>query len=292
MGKPAGASKIDAKTAIAELTEGRGYVVFEGFYSARQTREAREIVYALAGAEPARTSHFHGDDDVVTQKRVWNLIEKGEIFRTMAAEPRMLAILEPLLGDGLSLGSIAANVLYPGAPAQEPHIDYPYWDLHARESFPNTLNASFFLGIESLIMLDDLTEENGATALVPGSQKWAAWPTVEAFKAKKVQITGPSGTLVLFPAFMWHAGQENRSDAPRAIVLGCHVSKFVRPLEDWKAGLSPETVGALSPRLRELLYLDHPYPAVMDDLPGRSSEGTSSKRALRASEKHAREGVA
>ena len=123
MAKGTGASAIDATAAIAELTEGRGYVVFEGFYSTRQTREARDIVYALARAEPARTSHFHGDENAATQKRLWNLIEKGEIFRTMAAEPRMLAILEPLLGDGLSLGSIAANLLYPGAPAQEPHLD-------------------------------------------------------------------------------------------------------------------------------------------------------------------------
>ena len=175
----------------------------------------------------------------------------------------------------------------PERPRRSPTSTYPYWDLHARESFLNTLNASFFLGIESLIMLDELTEKNGATALVPGSQKWAAWPTVEAFEAKKVQITGPAGTLVLFPAFMWHAGQENRTDAPRAVVLGCHVSKFVRPLEDWKAGLSAETVNALRPRLRELLYLDHPYPAVMDDLPGRSSEGTRSKRQQRKGEKRA-----
>ena len=278
---------IDVEAAVAELTEGAGFVRFEGFYSPAETRQAREIIYAAAGREPSRTSHFHGDDDVTTQKRVWNLVEKGEIFRTMAAEPRMLAILEPVLGRGLSLGSIAANVLYPGAPAQEPHIDYPYWDLHARDSFPATLNASFFLGVESLIMLDDLTEENGATALVPGSQKWATWPTTEAFEEKKIRLTGPAGTLVLFPAFMWHAGQENRTDAPRAVVLGCHVSKFVRPLEDWKAGLSAETVNALRPRLRELLYLDHPYPAVMDDLPGRSSEGTRSKRQLRKGEKRA-----
>ena len=281
MSDTAGAAKIDVEAAIAELTGGAGFVRFEGFYSPAETREAREIVYASAEHEPTRASHFHGDDEVVTQKRVWNLIDKGEIFRTMAAESRMLAILEPLLGRGLSLCSIAANVLYPGAPAQEPHIDYPYWDLHTRENFPNTLNASFFLGIESLIMLDELTEENGATALVPGSQKWASWPTSAAFEAKKVRLTGPAGTLVLFPAFMWHAGQENRSDAPRAVVLGCHVSKFVRPIEDWKAGLRPETVGALSPRLRELLYLDHPYPAVMDALPGRSSEGTRSTRELR-----------
>ena len=280
---------IDVDAAIAELSDGAGFVRFEGFYSPDQIREAREIVYAAAEREPARTSHFLGDDEVPTQKRVWNLIEKGEVFRTIAAEPRMLAILEPLLGRGLALGSIAANILYPGAPAQEPHIDYPYWDLHDRESFPGTLNASFFLGIESLVMLDELTEENGATALVPGSQKQAAWPSVETFEAKKIRLTGPPGTLVLFPAFMWHAGQENRSDCSRAVVLGCHVSKFVRPIEDWRAGLSAKTVKALSPRLRELLYLDHPYPAVMDDLPGRSSEGTRSKRELRASEARARD---
>ncbi len=280
---------IDVEAAIAELTEGAGFVRFEGFYSPEQTREAREIVYAAAEREPARTTHFHGDGKVITQQRVWNLIEKGEIFRAMAAEPRVLAILEPLLGRGLALGSIAANVLYPGAPAQEPHIDYPYWDLHARDSFPATLNASFFLGVESLIMLDELTEENGATALVPGSQKWAAWPTVDVFEEKKIRITGPPGTLVLFPAFMWHAAQANRNDAPRAVVLSCHVSKFVRPLEDWRAGLSPKTVNSLSPRLRELLYLDHPYLAVMDDLPGRSSEGTRSTRELRENEKRAPE---
>ena len=81
----------------------------------------------------------------------------------------MLAILERLLGDGLSLGSIAANVLYPGPLAQEPHVDDPYCDLHAREIFPTTLNASFFLGMDSLVMLDDLTAENGATALTPSS---------------------------------------------------------------------------------------------------------------------------
>ena len=155
-------------------------------------------------------------------------------------------------------------------------------------AFPQTLNASFFLGVESLIMLDELTEENGATALVPGQPEMGRPGRVsEAFEEKKVRLTGPPGTLVLFPAFMWHAGQENRSGAPRAVVLGCHVSKFVRPIEDWRAGLSPQTVDALSPRLRELLYLDYPYPAVMDELPGRSSEGTRSKRQLRKGEKRA-----
>jgi hypothetical protein len=84
------------------------------------------LIYSLAAAEPDRASHFHGDEVETKQKRVWNLPEKGAIFQTMLSDPETLAIMEPILGDDLMLSSYAANVLYGGALAQEPHVDYPY----------------------------------------------------------------------------------------------------------------------------------------------------------------------
>lgn len=107
---------MDIENAVEELCNGKGYLLFEGYFSQEQVAEARELIYSLSAEEPARASHFHGDENESTQKRVWNLPEKGAIFRTMLSDSKTLAIMEPILGDDLMLSSYAANVLYQGAP--------------------------------------------------------------------------------------------------------------------------------------------------------------------------------
>ena len=271
--------QVDVEHAINELTIGPGYAKLEGFYSPEQTEEARRLIYQLAESEPHRTTHFLGNEKVPTQKRVWNLIEKGRVFQDIASDERLLAILEGIVGD-VRLASFAANVLFPGAPAQEPHVDYPYWDMHRRERFPRGLNASFFLEVELLVMLDDFTIENGATALMPHSHHRAEWPNAAEFDHKSVRVVGPAGTLLLFPALTWHAGQANRGKKWRAALLGAYTAKFVKSLEDWERGLSPATKESLSPRMAHLLGFDDVYPALMDQLPARSSEGTRAKEGV------------
>ncbi len=277
-----GIERIDIERAVAELSTGRGYLLFERFFPQETIDEARRLTYRLARDEPDRAAHFHGDETEARQKRVWNLPAKGEAFRRLCADERLSAILAPLLGDDFMLGSFAANVLYPGAPAQEGHVDYPYWDLHARGHWPRTLNASFFLAVEAVIMLDGFTIENGATAIVPGSQKLAAWPDPERFAAESIRLTAPAGSLFLFPALLWHAGQANRSQAPRAALLGSYACKSIKPIEDWSRCIDPGEAEGYSSRMRALLGLDYAYPAVMDALPGRSSEGRRSRKAINA----------
>ncbi len=68
----------------------------------------------------------------------------------------------PSLGDEFILGSIAANQLLPGGRARSSHVDYPYWDIYKRSSFPTNINPSFPLNLQATILLDDFTAENGA----------------------------------------------------------------------------------------------------------------------------------
>ncbi len=275
---------VDIEKAVEELCDGKGYLLFEGYFSQEQVAEARELIYSLSAEEPARASHFYGDENETTQKRVWNLPEKGAIFRTMLSDPKTLAIMEPILGDDLMLSSYAANVLYQGAPAQEPHVDYPYWDLHARAHWPRTLNSSFFLAVETVVMLDEFTEENGATALVPGSQKQCRWPDADEFQARHIRVAAPAGSLFMFPALTWHAGQSNQTPKPRAALMGSYTCKSIKPIEDWSRCITAETIAQCDARTKALLGADYPYPAVMDALPARSSEGTLSKEQPRAAE--------
>ncbi len=275
---PVGVPSVE--TAVDDLCNGQGYALLEGFYPSHLVTAAREQIYRLIDEEPDRTSHFYGDEVNAGQSRVWNLPAKGEIFRDICADERLLAMMRPMLGEDLMLSSFAANVLHPGAKAQEPHVDYPYWDLHARSRWPRALNASYHLAVEAVVPLDEFTLENGATAIVPGSQKLACWPVSSEFEARHIRVTMRPGALLLFPALLWHAGQTNRSNASRAALLGSYTIKSVKPIEDWSRCIDREEALGYRKSVQDLLGLHYPYPAVMDALPGRSSEGVRSKEPI------------
>ena len=275
------ASEIpDVATAVDQLCDGQGYLILENFYAPDLIAAARERIYELLEFEPGRTSHFYGDDENTSQARVWNLPAKGEIFRQICSDERMLAIMRPILGDDLMLSSFAANVLHPGAQAQEAHVDYPYWDLHARDRWPSRLNASYHLAVEAVMPLDEFTLENGATAIVPGSQKLARWPDPDEFQRRHIRATMRPGTLLLFPALLWHAGQANRSEKSRATLLGSYTIKSIKPIEDWSRCIGRDTALGYEQPMKDLLGLHYPYPAVMDALPARSSEGAKSQQSI------------
>lgn len=271
---------MDVDSVVTELCGGRGFVVVEDFYPADLVDAARRRVYDLVRTEPDRTSHFYGDDVNSAQDRVWNLPAKGKAFRDICSDERLLAVLRPILGDDLMLSSFAANVLHPGAQAQEPHVDYPYWDLHARSRWPRDLNASYHLAVESVVPLDEFTVENGATAIVPGSQKLAVWPDPREFESRHMRVTMKPGALLLFPALLWHAGQANRSRGSRAALLGSYTIKSIKPIEDWGRCIDRGAATGYGRAMQDLLGLHYPYPAVMDGLPGRSSEGARSKESI------------
>lgn len=272
----------EVEALVAELCSGSGFVILDDFFAPDLVQRARERIYQLVDDEPGRTSHFYGDDVNQAQSRVWNLPAKDDVFRRLCADERMLAILRPILGEDLMLSSFAANVLHRGAQAQEPHVDYPYWDLHHRERWPRALNASYFLAVESIIPLDEFTMENGATAVVPGSQKLARWPDNAEFARRHIRVTMRPGALLLFPALMWHAGQSNRSHASRAALLGSYTMKSIKPIEDWSRCIDRDEALGYDQAMQDLLGLHYPYPAVMDRLPGRSSEGSRSKKSILA----------
>lgn len=272
----------EVEALVAELCSGSGFVVLDDFFAPDLVQRARERIYQLIDDEPGRTSHFYGDDVNQAQSRVWNLPAKDDVFRRLCADERMLAILRPILGEDLMLSSFAANVLHRGAQAQEPHVDYPYWDLHDRERWPRALNASYFLAVESVIPLDEFTMENGATAVVAGSQKLARWPDTAEFAQRHIRVTMHPGALLLFPALMWHAGQSNRSHASRAALLGSYTMKSIKPIEDWSRCIDRDEALGYDQAMQDLLGLHYPYPAVMDRLPGRSSEGSRSKKSILA----------
>ncbi len=261
---------------VDELLSGAGAVLIEQAFTPDDVAEANRIIVHHSSAEPDKVTHFHGahEDQISLQRRVWNLLNKGEVFERMVQQPQVMDLVGAFLGDGFIMGSVAANRILAGGPGQEPHIDYPYWDLYKRSSFPTGINSSFALNCQATILLHDFTELNGATAFVPSSQGDLRYPGDEdAFAEHAQRMTGSAGDVVVFNGMVWHCAQPNRSSGDRTALLIQYLAKFVKPMEDQLRGVRAEVVERATPQLRQLMGMDYPYPQIMDDAQAINAEG-------------------
>ncbi len=269
---------LDVDAIVEELLNGEGAVLLSGLFTPEQIAEARAIIMQHSEQASEKVTHFQGaaesESTISLQRRVWNLLAKGEVFSTMAAHPVLMQILRKFLGSEFIMGSIAANRLLPGGPGQEPHVDYPYWDFHAPETHPVGLNGSFPMNAQVSVILDPFTEESGATAYVPGSQRELRYPQEsDKFFERCVRMLGEPGDTVLFYGVTWHCAMPNNADHDRNAVLIQYLPKFVKPMEDMPAALPQSFVDEASSDMRQLLGLNYPYPEVLDAAKAGNTEG-------------------
>jgi ectoine hydroxylase-related dioxygenase (phytanoyl-CoA dioxygenase family) len=274
---------LDAQLPLLldELLTGGGALVIRSAFPPEEIAEARALIMHYSATEADKVTHFHGahEDQVHLQRRVWNLLDKGEVFERMVQHPIVMRIVGAFLGEAFIMGSVAANRICPGGPGQEPHIDYPYWDLYKRNDFPMAMNSSFPLNAQATILLDDFTSENGATAYLPGSQKVLTYPDDEAtFYANAARQTGRAGDCVVFNGMVWHAAMPNHSDHDRNGLLIEYLAKFVTPIEDQRGGVRQEVADRASPVLRRLMGFDYPYPQILDEAEAGVAYGRHARR--------------
>ncbi|MFA8443087.1 phytanoyl-CoA dioxygenase family protein [Yoonia sp.] len=271
------AETADPDVIAQELLHGKGAVLLTGLFTQAQIADARQIIHDYS-ADADKVTHFQGqaeeDGKLNLQRRVWNLLAKGDVFSDMAAHPVIMKVLRKFLGTEFIMGSIAANRILPGGPGQEPHVDYPYWDMYKAETHPIGLNASFPMNAQVSILLDPFTEETGATAYVPGTQKELRYPTdADDFYGKCERMLGEPGDVALFFGAAWHCAMPNTSDIDRSAVLINYAPKWLTPIEEMHAALPDGFLDAASDDLRQLLGLKYPHPQSFDEAEARNTIG-------------------
>ncbi|WP_224825167.1 phytanoyl-CoA dioxygenase family protein [Cognatishimia sp. MH4019] len=268
----------DPDAVVAELLHGGGAVKISGLFTPDQITEARAIIMEHSENDANKATHFQGaaeaDGKIALQRRVWNLLAKGDVFSKMATHPVLMNILRKFLGSEFIMGSIAANRILPGGPGQEPHVDYPYWDFHSPETHPMGLNGSFPMNAQVSIILDPFTEQSGATAYVPGSQHELRYPNeADDFHAKAERMLGEPGDVALFYGATWHCAMPNKAEHDRNAVLIQYLPKWVKPMEDMPAALPQPFLDNANADMRQLLGLNYPYPEVLDAAKAGNTEG-------------------
>lgn len=231
---------------IAHVDE-YGYVVLEGALTEDEADELRARSMELARKEREEGGKYLYLDG--KSQRVWNLVNKGQIFEEAIQNPRVLEFQEYLLGEDCILSSFTVNVIGSGSPASQLHIDYPLGRL------PTPL-PGFALCANSVYLLDDFTLENGATRLVPGSHKRGYGPKPGEEYDDIIQVTGKKGDAIIVHGSLWHSSGANHTDKDRVGLLGFFCRSFMKPQQDHLKLVSPEVIERASPTLKRLLGLN------------------------------------
>ena len=180
-------------------------------------------------------------------QRIWNLINKGEIFRSIVMKDLTQTLMKHVLGDerlgnDVLLSSFTANIAGTGGVPMALHSDQGYMPLGT--AYPVVANVMW--------MLTDFTEENGATRIVPGSHREDT-PTEPVDPARSIAAVGPAGTAMVFDGRLWHGTGANTTDESRVGILSYFCRPFLRQQENFTLSLAPEVIAKCSPELLSIL---------------------------------------
>jgi ectoine hydroxylase-related dioxygenase (phytanoyl-CoA dioxygenase family) len=201
-----------------------GFFIINNFLSFSQIKSIKKILIQLEIVEKQQCKEFIYSENVI---RVWNLINKNILFQELIIDRRLFNIMELIFNretkhQKFFLSSFQSTNVRPGAKAQVLHIDTPVPDpLPLWEIKANTI-----------WLLDDFTENNGATEIIPSSHKNCRKPNKnnidDHIGLKK--IIASAGSLVIFSGYLWHRAGANVSSMNRRALLGSFASSAFREI--------------------------------------------------------------
>jgi ectoine hydroxylase-related dioxygenase (phytanoyl-CoA dioxygenase family) len=166
-------------------------------------------------------------------RRVNNPSDISDAYFEVMTDARTVDMIADLLGPNVKFHHCKINVKLPGARTEVAyHQDFAYT--------PHTNDDV----ITALLMLDDVTEENGCLMVVPGTHKG---PIHSLFKdgvftgrmdddveadmlARQIPVTGRAGSVCLMHTRLAHGSAANRSDRPRGLYICVYTAADAVPI--------------------------------------------------------------
>jgi ectoine hydroxylase-related dioxygenase (phytanoyl-CoA dioxygenase family) len=166
-------------------------------------------------------------------RRVNNPSDISAPFREVMEHAAVVDMVADLIGPDVKFHHCKINLKLPGSNTEVGyHQDFAYTP-HTNDDI-----------VTALIFLDDVTEQNGALMVVPGSQAGPVYSLFEGerftgsiepaiaedLKARQMPAIGPAGSACLMHTRLCHGSQANRSARPRGLYICVYTAADAVPL--------------------------------------------------------------
>ncbi len=201
--------KVEIKKILPVIKEvhTNGFAIVHDFLTESQLQTLRSQMtpffqHTKSLFEKSNVSRHEGRQTVHIQ----NVLAKTSCVDPIASIPHLRAIMSGLLGHDFILNAGAvAMAPDPGCSPQGLHRDDGFYALIPRPHLPLVITVA--------IALDDFTEENGATGLIPQSCLWDEARLPQESEIEQQEM--PAGSMLLWDGATYHRGGGNRSETRR-----------------------------------------------------------------------------
>jgi ectoine hydroxylase-related dioxygenase (phytanoyl-CoA dioxygenase family) len=166
-------------------------------------------------------------------RRVNNPSDISDTYFEVMSNARTVDFVADLVGPDVKFHHCKINQKCPGANTT---VNY-----HQDFAFTPHCNDDV---VTALLMLDEVTEENGCLMVVPGTHKGPMYSLFEGenfvgrvddqtevdLQAQQIPITGPAGSVCLMHTRLAHGSAPNASDRPRGLYICVYTAADAVPL--------------------------------------------------------------
>ena len=171
--------------------------------------------------------------DAPALRRVNNPSDISSAFEDVMLHAAMVDMVADLIGPDVKFHHCKINLKLPGTDTEVGwHQDFAYTP-HTNEDL-----------VTALVMLDDMTLDNGCLRVIPGSHKGQIHShyaedrfrgfinpqVMEKLCADEVPITGTAGSVCLMHTRLVHGSRPNRSEKPRGLYIAVYSAADAVPL--------------------------------------------------------------
>ena len=205
----------------------------------REVQRLHQLAADLEASQDPLSNHFQREpfsqapnhNGLPVLRKIENTRALSPCFTQLAAHPRLVAVVQSLLGADLLLfrSTLMLKPAFHGS-AHALHQDSAYWPMEP----PALVTAS--------IALDDATPDNGCIKVIPGSHHWGLqeWGHIaqeqeapltnrdDIDRTRQIDVPLAAGSAVLFHSLMVHGSGPNQTDRPRNTALYAYFSPHVR----------------------------------------------------------------
>lgn len=247
--KSTAGSQVSVDTAIISDAMKRinheGYIIIENLF-APEDMDALKADALTRFKHPSGRNNFEG----FATQRLYTMMAETGIANPMVEHPLILGLLDQIFEPNYLLSQLQIINIRPGEAAQPLHYDDGFYP------WPRPRRA---LSAATIIAVDDFTEDNGATVLIPESHNWGDRMPSGDDKTKLVKAIMPKGSALFFLGTLWHGGGANQSSAPRMCLTAQYCAPFCRTQENFSLSVPKAQVKTFSENIQRLLgYSIHP----------------------------------
>ncbi len=234
--------KTTSASDIAAILAVDGAVVIDNLASDSTMERARTELQPYLEATPIGADQFSG----FNTRRTGALVARSPICRDLVTNPLVLAAAREVLADATSIQLHLTQIIAigPGAESQQIHRDQWAFDFF---SFPK----GYEVQCNTIWAMSDFTEANGATRVIPGSNRYDDKLTFKLEDTDPAEMT--QGSVLLYTGALYHGGGANQTDETRYAVNITYNRSWLRQEENQYLSVPREVAKDLPKDLLRLM---------------------------------------